>query len=71
MSSDDESYQALGQAVITQAARDMQGGLGRIAETARSFLRGSPEFFFWCGVAEVEAERVRDKIFAEIDGKYP
>lgn len=65
MSSSDDSYQALGQAVIVQAARDMKDGHGRAADSAKVFLRGSPEFFFWCGVAEVEAERVRDKIFDE------
>ncbi len=51
----------LASAVLVQAALDYRADVSK----ARHFVQRSPEFEFWCQVAEVDPERLRKRILYE------
>ncbi len=64
---DDKAYKDLAITVIVQAIKDIREFPERhhVHASAYSFLQGSQEYFFWCGVANINGEYLRDRVFPE------
>jgi hypothetical protein len=57
-----EPHQELAAAVVRQAIADLAHPTGMVRNEARHFLTGSDDFYWWCGVAGLEPDRVLGKM---------
>lgn len=55
-----DAYRKIGQAVLRNAVSDANRS-GAEQEDARAFLKGGPKLAFWCQVAGLDVNAVRER----------